>query len=285
MTNARLRRGVDRPGGRFRPLVRRGRPQGGAGRRRAGARLQGDPAVRLSGSGSRWWRGSTPGSRRPGSRTPTSRSSSRKSMLEREADHIEGFAPEVAWVTRGGDKELEEPWAVRPTSEAIICPMLRPVGAELPRSADPDQPVGQRRPLGGAAARLPAHAGVPLAGGAHLPRHRWRRRTSARGRCWRSTGASSRRIWRSRSCPGLKTRVGEVRRGAAHLHRRGDDGRQVLGAAGRHLAQPGRPLRPGLRHPLPRPRRRAQVRLQHLVGAEPPRRRRDRSWSTATTPG
>jgi prolyl-tRNA synthetase len=45
-----------------------------------------------------------------------------RSMLEREAEHIEGFAPEVAWVTRGGDRELEEPWAVRPTSEAIICP-------------------------------------------------------------------------------------------------------------------------------------------------------------------
>ncbi len=46
-----------------------------------------------------------------------------KSMLEREAEHVEGFAPEVTWVTRGGDHELEEPWAVRPTSEAIICPM------------------------------------------------------------------------------------------------------------------------------------------------------------------
>src|SRR5690606_10254820 len=45
------------------------------------------------------------------------------SMLAREAEHVEGFAPEVAWVTRGGNKELEEPWAVRPTSEAIICPM------------------------------------------------------------------------------------------------------------------------------------------------------------------
>ncbi len=46
-----------------------------------------------------------------------------KSMLEREAEHVEGFAPEVTWVTRGGDHELEEPWAVRPTSEAIICPI------------------------------------------------------------------------------------------------------------------------------------------------------------------
>jgi prolyl-tRNA synthetase len=47
-----------------------------------------------------------------------------KSFLEREAEHIKGFAPEVAWVTRGGDKELEEWLAVRPTSESIICPMF-----------------------------------------------------------------------------------------------------------------------------------------------------------------
>jgi prolyl-tRNA synthetase len=46
-----------------------------------------------------------------------------QSMLAREAAHVEGFAPEVAWVTRGGDKELEEPLAIRPTSEAIICPI------------------------------------------------------------------------------------------------------------------------------------------------------------------
>ena len=46
-----------------------------------------------------------------------------RGMLEREAEHIEGFAPEVAWVTMGGSKELEEPLAIRPTSEAIICPM------------------------------------------------------------------------------------------------------------------------------------------------------------------
>ena len=45
-----------------------------------------------------------------------------RSMLAREADHIDGFAPEVVWATRGGNQELDEPWAVRPTSEAIICP-------------------------------------------------------------------------------------------------------------------------------------------------------------------
>lgn len=45
-------------------------------------------------------------------------------MMEREAEHVEGFAPEVAWVTRGGRNDLEEPLAIRPTSEAIICSKL-----------------------------------------------------------------------------------------------------------------------------------------------------------------
>ena len=47
-----------------------------------------------------------------------------ESFLKKEAEHVEGFAPEVAWVTHGGRNEpLEERLAVRPTSEAIICSM------------------------------------------------------------------------------------------------------------------------------------------------------------------
>ena len=42
------------------------------------------------------------------------------SLLEREADHVEGFAPQVAVVTHGGGEQLEEPLAIRPTSEALI---------------------------------------------------------------------------------------------------------------------------------------------------------------------
>ena len=42
-------------------------------------------------------------------------------LLQKEAEHVEGFAPEVAWVTKGGDEILNEPLAIRPTSEAIIC--------------------------------------------------------------------------------------------------------------------------------------------------------------------
>ncbi|CAK7891410.1 hypothetical protein CAAN1_01S04962 [[Candida] anglica] len=43
-------------------------------------------------------------------------------VLEKEKDHIEGFAPEVAWVTRAGSSELEEHIAIRPTSETVMYP-------------------------------------------------------------------------------------------------------------------------------------------------------------------
>jgi prolyl-tRNA synthetase len=44
-----------------------------------------------------------------------------ESLLKKEAEHVEGFAPEVAWVTHGGNQKLEERLAIRPTSEAVIC--------------------------------------------------------------------------------------------------------------------------------------------------------------------
>ena len=40
-------------------------------------------------------------------------------LLSKEADHVEGFEPQVAVVTRGGGEELEEPLAIRPSSESI----------------------------------------------------------------------------------------------------------------------------------------------------------------------
>lgn len=46
-----------------------------------------------------------------------------ESFLQKETEHLEGFSPEVAWVTHGGMEELEERLAVRPTSEAIIGTM------------------------------------------------------------------------------------------------------------------------------------------------------------------
>ena len=44
-----------------------------------------------------------------------------QNLLEREKDHIEGFAPEVAWVTKGGNEELQEKLCIRTTSERLFC--------------------------------------------------------------------------------------------------------------------------------------------------------------------
>lgn len=44
-----------------------------------------------------------------------------ESLLQKEKDHVEGFAPEVAWVTHGGTERLTEKLCVRPTSETLFC--------------------------------------------------------------------------------------------------------------------------------------------------------------------
>ena len=44
-----------------------------------------------------------------------------ESLLQKEKDHVEGFAPECAWVTMGGGEKLEERYAIRPTSETLFC--------------------------------------------------------------------------------------------------------------------------------------------------------------------
>ncbi|MEX3623915.1 proline--tRNA ligase [Viridibacillus arvi] len=44
-----------------------------------------------------------------------------ESLLQKEKDHVEGFAPEVAWVTHGGDEKLQERLVIRPTSETLFC--------------------------------------------------------------------------------------------------------------------------------------------------------------------
>ena len=48
-----------------------------------------------------------------------------ESLLQKEKDHVEGFAPEVAWVTHGGLNELQERMCVRPTSETLFCDLYQ----------------------------------------------------------------------------------------------------------------------------------------------------------------
>ena len=50
-----------------------------------------------------------------------------ESLLQKEKDHVEGFAPEVAWVTHGGSEELPERLCIRPTSETLFCDHWRNV--------------------------------------------------------------------------------------------------------------------------------------------------------------
>lgn len=48
-----------------------------------------------------------------------------KEKLQREKDHLEGFAPEVAWVTKSGSSDMKDPIAIRPTSETIMYPAFK----------------------------------------------------------------------------------------------------------------------------------------------------------------
>ena len=95
-----------------------------------------------------------------------------ESLLMREKEHVEGFAPQVAWVTRGGDEGSRRE-ARRPADFGSPGrDDVRQVDQVVARPADSDQPVGQRRAMGEGHPSVPAHDGVPLAGRAHGARHR-----------------------------------------------------------------------------------------------------------------
>lgn len=97
-----------------------------------------------------------------------------RGALEKEKEHVEGFAPEVAWVTRSGSSELQEPVAIRPTSETIMYPgsfpvspltSVCPMDPRPPRPPAASEPVDEHRPLGVQAPdAVHPHARVPLAG-------------------------------------------------------------------------------------------------------------------------
>ena len=70
---------------------------------------------------------------------------------------MEGFNPELPWVTEAGGEKLEERLALRPTSETIIGHMYSQWIQTLSGPAGADQPVGQCLSLGEADAALPAH--------------------------------------------------------------------------------------------------------------------------------
>ena len=92
-----------------------------------------------------------------------------ESLLQKEGELVNGFAPEVAWVTMGGSDKLEERLAVRPPARPCSA-TTGPGAAQLPRAAHEVQPVVQRRALGEDHPSLPAQPRVLVAGGPHHPR-------------------------------------------------------------------------------------------------------------------
>ena len=171
------------------------------------------------------------------------------SFLAKEAEHVEGFAKEVAVVTHTRLKAtgktgagavmvdpasaLEEPLVVRPTSETIIYASFAKwiqSYRDLPLLLEP---VVQRRALGAAHAVVPAHHGVPVAGGAHRARRRGGRR--ARGAADAGHLPPVRRgVDGDAGAHRRQDRQREVRRRAAHLcDRSADAGPQGASGAAR----------------------------------------------------
>ena len=174
-----------------------------------------------------------------------------ESYLKREADHVEGFSPELAVVTVAGGKELDEPIVVRPTSETVIGEYM--------------------------AKWIQSYRDLPLLLNQWANVVRW----ELRPRLWLRTSeflwqeghtahatfddarAYAEQIHRQvyadfmesvLAMPvivGRKTAKRALRRSHQHPDLRGDDGRRQ-GAADGYQPRAGPELRPGLRHPVPR---------------------------------
>jgi prolyl-tRNA synthetase len=103
-----------------------------------------------------------------------------ESFMHKEAEHVEGFSPELAVVTHGGGKKAGG--AARHPSDIGDDHLfdVRQMGAELSRPADSHQSVGERRALGNENTTFPADARVPLAGGSYRSRQRGEAEEEAR---------------------------------------------------------------------------------------------------------
>ena len=195
-----------------------------------------------------------------------------QSYMQREAEHVEGFAPELFTVTHAGGKELEEPLVIRPTSETIIGEMM--------------------------AKWISSHRDLPLLLNQWANVLRWEMRprmflrTSEflwqEGHTAHATAADA--IAETMLALGFYQDVAvehrgaghragredagrAVRRGRAHLHHRGHDAGRARPAGG-HLALHGDELRGGLRDHLYRRERHGRAVPHHLLGHEHPDDRR-----------
>ena len=187
-----------------------------------------------------------------------------ESLLMREAEHVEGFAPEVAWVTEGGTEKLDraarDPADVRSHHRRDV----RGVDPVVPRSARADQPVGERDALGEAHAAVLAHRGVPVAGRPHRARERGRSGRRGRADARGLPRGRGRRLRRA----GLQRREvvdRTVRRREPHVLDRSADARRARAAVG-DVARARTELRARVRHHVRRRGPDAAVLLDDVVG-------------------
>ena len=192
----------------------------------------------------------------------------------REAEHVEGFAPQVAWVTRGGDEDLEERLVVRPTSEVIIGTMYskwikswRDLPVLINQWANVVRWEKVTRPFLRTTEFLWQEGHTAHETEAEAQDETMRILDALQGvRRERAGDAGDGRA---------EEREREVRRRVADLLDRSADGRWPR-AAGRDVAQPRPELRQGVRDSVPGSRQDSAARLDHLVGRvdAPDRRRR-----------
>lgn len=97
-----------------------------------------------------------------------------ESLLQKEKDHVEGFAPECAWVTIGGQEKLQERLCVRPTSETLFCEHYKKIintYRDLPKLYNQWCSVVK---MGKDNPSVPSYIGIPLAGRSYNARNRRR---------------------------------------------------------------------------------------------------------------
>ena len=189
-----------------------------------------------------------------------------ESFLKKEAEHVEGFAPELAVVTIAGGKVLEEPYVIRPTSETIIGHFF--------------------------ARWIQSWRDLPLLLNQWANVMRWELRTRLFLRTseflWQEGHTAhasheealeevlrildvyadvAENVMAMPVIKGMKTEGGEIRRRAAQLLDRSDDAERP-GAASRHEPRSGAEFRPGVRRKISDERGQARLRVADELGRE-----------------
>ena len=187
-----------------------------------------------------------------------------ESLLMKEAEHVEGFAPQVAWVTHGGTEKLEERLVVRPTSEVIFGTMYakwiqswRDLPVLINQWANVVRWEKVTRPFLRTTEFLWQEGHT-----AHETADEAQDETLKILALYKDFAEN---VLGDAGDRRPEEREREVRRRRAHLLDRGADGRRPR-AAGRHVAQPRAELRQGVRHQVPGARQDAAARLDDVVG-------------------